>query len=254
MKTGSLPEPDLPTDDTLHTPHVFPLLSEENVYAQNSKSINELPKELDLPKIDNEIFNNENKILKTQKSQDHDYAVRKDENPTKVKLKEALLKNKKTLTVNVNQPPQTIYLAPILETKLMNTHPNANVVSILAPNIIKLPYINTNPLILNNVTAIKPTESVKTTKSVTKETKSNRQDILERNRAAASRFREKRRKWINTLESNYEKVCKQNGELQKEVVGLRNEVVQLKSLLLAHKDCSVTKAANLGKFFYTINF
>ncbi|XP_043939866.1 cyclic AMP-dependent transcription factor ATF-7-like isoform X2 [Protopterus annectens] len=67
-----------------------------------------------------------------------------------------------------------------------------------------------------------------------------RQRFLERNRAAASRCRQKRKVWVSSLEKKAEELTAQNLQLTSEVSLLRNEVAQLKQLLLAHKDCPVT--------------
>ncbi|KAK1789562.1 hypothetical protein P4O66_014903, partial [Electrophorus voltai] len=67
-----------------------------------------------------------------------------------------------------------------------------------------------------------------------------RRKFLERNRAAASRCRQKRKVWVQSLEKKAEDLSSVNGQLQNEVTLLRNEVSQLKQLLLAHKDCPVT--------------
>uniref|UniRef100_A0A1A8NHH5 Activating transcription factor 2 n=1 Tax=Nothobranchius pienaari TaxID=704102 RepID=A0A1A8NHH5_9TELE len=67
-----------------------------------------------------------------------------------------------------------------------------------------------------------------------------RRKFLERNRAAASRCRQKRKVWVQSLEKKAEDLNTMNGQLQNEVTLLRNEVAQLKQLLLAHKDCPVT--------------
>lgn len=67
-----------------------------------------------------------------------------------------------------------------------------------------------------------------------------RQRFLERNRAAASRCRQKRKLWVNSLEKKAEELSSLNVSLSNEVSLLRNEVAHLKQLLLAHKDCPVT--------------
>uniref|UniRef100_A0A3Q3FH94 Cyclic AMP-dependent transcription factor ATF-7 n=1 Tax=Labrus bergylta TaxID=56723 RepID=A0A3Q3FH94_9LABR len=67
-----------------------------------------------------------------------------------------------------------------------------------------------------------------------------RQRFLERNRAAASRCRQKRKLWVSSLERKAEDLCNLNVSLSNEVSLLRNEVAHLKQLLLAHKDCPVT--------------
>ncbi|KAL7407536.1 hypothetical protein ABVT39_009805 [Epinephelus coioides] len=67
-----------------------------------------------------------------------------------------------------------------------------------------------------------------------------RQRFLERNRAAASRCRQKRKLWVNSLEKKADDLANMNVSLTNEVTLLRNEVAQLKQLLLAHKDCPVT--------------
>ncbi|XP_078711893.1 cyclic AMP-dependent transcription factor ATF-7-like isoform X1 [Lampetra fluviatilis] len=67
-----------------------------------------------------------------------------------------------------------------------------------------------------------------------------RRRFLERNRAAASRCRQKRKLWVMDLERRAEDLAHTNVELQKEVTELRGELAHLKQLLLAHKDCPVT--------------
>nr|NP_001079255.1 activating transcription factor 2 S homeolog [Xenopus laevis]AAA69518.1 activating transcription factor 2 [Xenopus laevis] len=67
-----------------------------------------------------------------------------------------------------------------------------------------------------------------------------RSKIIQRNRAAASRCRQKRKVWVQSLEKKADELISLNGYLQNEVTLLRNEVAQLKQLLLAHKDCPVT--------------
>nr|XP_023658291.1 cyclic AMP-responsive element-binding protein 5-like isoform X2 [Paramormyrops kingsleyae] len=67
-----------------------------------------------------------------------------------------------------------------------------------------------------------------------------RRKFLERNRAAATRCRQKRKVWVMSLEKKAEELTQTNMQLQNEVTMLKNEVTQLKQLLLTHKDCPVT--------------
>lgn len=67
-----------------------------------------------------------------------------------------------------------------------------------------------------------------------------RRRFLERNRAAASRCRQKRKVWVSALEKRAEELATSNVTLNGEVSLLRTEVTRLKELLLAHKDCPVT--------------
>lgn len=64
-----------------------------------------------------------------------------------------------------------------------------------------------------------------------------RQRFLERNRAAASRCRAKKKIWVDNLEGRCKELENVNQNLSQEVTMLRSEVQQLKSILIAHKDC-----------------
>lgn len=75
-----------------------------------------------------------------------------------------------------------------------------------------------------------------------------RKKSLERNRAAATRCREKRKMWITALESKADELAHVNTQLQGEVNQLRNEVAQLKTMLLAHKDCPVTMQQRANQY------
>uniref|UniRef100_A0A671MAX9 cAMP responsive element binding protein 5a n=1 Tax=Sinocyclocheilus anshuiensis TaxID=1608454 RepID=A0A671MAX9_9TELE len=67
-----------------------------------------------------------------------------------------------------------------------------------------------------------------------------REKFLERNRAAATRCRQKRKVWVMSLERKAEELTHTNLQLQNEVTSLRTEVSQLKQILLSHKDCPVS--------------
>ncbi|XP_071505791.1 cyclic AMP-dependent transcription factor ATF-7-like isoform X2 [Diadema antillarum] len=81
---------------------------------------------------------------------------------------------------------------------------------------------------------------IKRQRSTEDDPETKRQKFLERNRAAAMRCRTKRKQWITNLEKRAEELTTTNVGLNNEVTKLRNEVAQLKELLLAHKDCPVT--------------
>ncbi|XP_033733122.1 cyclic AMP-dependent transcription factor ATF-2-like [Pecten maximus] len=75
--------------------------------------------------------------------------------------------------------------------------------------------------------------------------------FLERNRAAAARCRQKRKHWITNLERKGDELQMVNNRLMSDINGLKSEVAQLKTLLLAHKDCSVTiQQKSQGQFPY----
>ena len=61
--------------------------------------------------------------------------------------------------------------------------------------------------------------------------------FLERNRAAASRCRAKKKLWVEELEQKSKEINTTNSTLQQEILVLKSEVQQLKSILIAHKDC-----------------
>lgn len=73
-----------------------------------------------------------------------------------------------------------------------------------------------------------------------------RKRFLERNRAAASRCRQKRKVWVQQLEKKADDLSATNSRLQGDISMLRTEVAQLKALLLAHKDCPVTMQQQKG--------
>ncbi|GLV40923.1 Activating transcription factor-2 [Carabus blaptoides fortunei] len=300
VKTGSLPEPDLPEDDTLHTPHVFPHMPEENVHIYTSSTITS--NKLTLNNGDLVTITNGEKTPETQsvtlvttvESPDHIYAlgcesVRSKEKklntlkhkrhyrepvasakvhntPAKLKLKQALDRKKLRLSTEKDTVSQALVVNPTVlsgftkisaHEKIALVYPPTNgCQNELAPI---LPKLETFTVPISQSVAFYPlvkgarqvVKSVSERRVVVKEkiddeTTAKRQEMLERNRAAAIRCRERKKQWIGTLEKKLQGVCRENTDLQKEVADLRNEVVHLKTLLLAHKECPVTKAMNMG--------
>lgn len=65
-------------------------------------------------------------------------------------------------------------------------------------------------------------------------------------RMAQKRCRMKKKRWIMQLKRDTECVLSENQNLQVEVSSLRAEIAHLKTLLLAHRNCSVTRAMFKG--------
>lgn len=68
-----------------------------------------------------------------------------------------------------------------------------------------------------------------------------RRNFLERNRQAALKCRQRKKQWLANLQSRVEFLTNDNDQLQATATSLREEVIGLKTLLLAHKDCPVAQ-------------
>ncbi|PWY92418.1 hypothetical protein BO70DRAFT_281718 [Aspergillus heteromorphus CBS 117.55] len=82
------------------------------------------------------------------------------------------------------------------------------------------------------------------TKKMTDEEK--RKNFLERNRVAALKCRQRKKQWLANLQAKVELFTSENDALTATVTQLREEIVNLKTLLLAHKDCPVSQAQGIG--------
>ncbi|CAO3684343.1 unnamed protein product [Rhizopus microsporus] len=69
-----------------------------------------------------------------------------------------------------------------------------------------------------------------------------RRQFLERNRIAALKCRQRKKQWLADLQHRVEFLATDNEQLQTQATLLREEVINLKTLLLAHKDCKVAQA------------
>lgn len=77
-----------------------------------------------------------------------------------------------------------------------------------------------------------------------------KQELRERNRASSMRFRAKRKEWIQQLQQTISCANEKNAVLQLEIKNLHTEIARLKTLLLAHKDCPITKAMEKGSLLF----
>lgn len=63
---------------------------------------------------------------------------------------------------------------------------------------------------------------------------------------AALKCRQRKKQWLANLQNKVELFTSENDALTATVTQLREEIVNLKTLLLAHKDCPVSQAQGLG--------
>ncbi|KAF9100428.1 hypothetical protein BGX29_006601 [Mortierella sp. GBA35] len=77
-----------------------------------------------------------------------------------------------------------------------------------------------------------------------------RKNFLERNRQAALKCRQRKKQWLSNLQAKVEYLTTDNEHLQTQTAALRDEIIHLKALLLAHKDCPVAQAN--GVYAHTI--
>jgi len=73
-----------------------------------------------------------------------------------------------------------------------------------------------------------------------------RKNFLERNRIAALKCRQRKKQWLANLQQKVEIFSTENDALASTVTQLREEIVGLKTLLLAHKDCPVSQAQGIS--------
>ncbi|KAJ3036438.1 hypothetical protein HDV00_002720 [Rhizophlyctis rosea] len=73
-----------------------------------------------------------------------------------------------------------------------------------------------------------------------------RKSFLERNRQAALKCRQKKKQWLQSLQQKVEFLTSDNETLQNQATQLREEILNLKTLLLAHKDCPIANNNGLN--------
>ena len=64
-------------------------------------------------------------------------------------------------------------------------------------------------------------------------------------RVAALKCRLRKKQWVINLQNKVEEFATQNESLNVQIGALREEVINLKTLLLAHKDCPVSRQQGL---------
>jgi hypothetical protein len=82
-----------------------------------------------------------------------------------------------------------------------------------------------------------PLESPKIQQQQAVEKKKERKKVLERNRQAAYKCRQKKKQWLHNLESTYDVAEAKNKELTALVAQLREESIYLRNILLTHGNC-----------------
>ncbi|KAI8367301.1 hypothetical protein BD560DRAFT_371709 [Blakeslea trispora] len=75
------------------------------------------------------------------------------------------------------------------------------------------------------------------------EDEEKRKNFLERNRIAALKCRQRKKQWLQNLQAKVEYLVTENEQYHLQANALREELIQLKTLLMAHKDCPVNQSA-----------
>lgn len=91
-------------------------------------------------------------------------------------------------------------------------------------------------------TGSKKAGSVKSNEGAPETEEEKRRNFLERNRQAALKCRQRKKQWLKNLETKVEFLTSDNEALQNQATALREEIINLKTLLLAHKDCPIAQA------------
>ncbi|OAD60990.1 Cyclic AMP-dependent transcription factor ATF-2 [Eufriesea mexicana] len=306
--TGTLTVPEAGiTDDTLHTPHIFPhiadvlstssqILSENSVQECENISITEKDTVVEKTTIGTEVCTtvkltgtDEQDLMKEKLTVERNVTLTENiiDQVTHTPIIPKVLQEQANPHLSINGEEVQLLLKTA-DGKLMQLSAIPVCDSINTTNVQSLKQqtvvIKTEPLLQCNarLDCRKPTIStlslakMKLKQTLTKSTGSQNQkpnsnfgkddlnnmkkgnrsktledqlkkkEILERNRASSMRARAKRKAWIQQLERTVANVNETNVALQMEIKVLRTEVAKLKTLLLAHKDCPVTKAMQKG--------
>ncbi|KAJ2524253.1 Transcription factor [Coemansia sp. RSA 2049] len=77
------------------------------------------------------------------------------------------------------------------------------------------------------------------------EDEEKRRQFLERNRIAALKCRQRKKKQIQELQGRHDYVVSENKRLYADYMKLREEALHMRALLVAHRECSVAKASGV---------
>ncbi|XP_076240517.1 activating transcription factor-2 [Calliopsis andreniformis] len=303
--TGTLTVPEVEiTDDTLHTPHIFPhiadvlsgstqMLSESSVQECTSTiSIAEKSTE-ERSVIDTEVCTSI-KLTRTDDLLKDKLGTHKNEtltenimdHVTSTPMISRVLQEQSTPQLSINGEEVQLLLKtadgklmqlsaiPVCDSTITNTpfmkqqavviktepplqcttklelnEPPSSALSLAKMKLKQALTKNTglqNQQPNDNLEKCQSNNSKKENVDKTIEDQIKKKETLERNRASSMRARAKRRAWIQQLERTVTNVNETNAALQMEIKVLRAEIAKLKTLLLAHKDCPVTKAMQRG--------
>lgn len=149
----------------------------------------------------------------------------------KEKIKNALLTNKKTRELN-----EMLDIPDILVTEVDNT----------TRCILKKPRKRKTP----NINLTINSEILNKSENANENVNENLKKRRALNRAAQIRSRQKKKYWLKYMEEEIKNLHEENKNLCLENRNLKNEVKFLKSMLLLHKECSVTRDPKIGKIYY----
>lgn len=79
--------------------------------------------------------------------------------------------------------------------------------------------------------------------------KKERKKLLEKNREAAYRCRQKKKRYVHDLEERSKTLEEKNTDLQTEVIKLKEESIYLRNLILTHGNCDCQGMVNYYNYF-----
>ncbi|XP_011308093.1 cyclic AMP-dependent transcription factor ATF-2 [Fopius arisanus] len=264
-KLGSLPESEMvQSDDTLHTPQVFPHI--ENDQSSGSRKLSsdtpDDPCELQKNIVDTTTITKTTETVVIEEADtsvtsvlttaSNSLSINREELQLILKMDDGKLMplsaipacGSNSVSGITTQPvePQTIVIKTDSPVKCPQTAESKKERLSLAKMKLKQVLIKNEFSAEQNPNLEESTNFTPKAQKEKPQDPHKKQDILARNRASSMRARAKRKQWIEQLEKSMQNVNELNTVLQLEIKSLRSEVAKLKTLLLAHKDCPVTKA------------